>query len=164
MRKFMAAVAIFGFACGGGEADSSASSTPATPSQPAAAQPAEAPAAPATGTLHEVRMQLTASGSYVFSPVNLTIKAGDSVRWINESGPPHNVAFKASEIPTGAGDFLTQTFASDAQKIGPMSGRLMTQLGDTYEINFAGAPTGTYGYTCTPHEALGMAGILTIEE
>ncbi len=160
MRKFMAAVAVFGFACGGGEADSAPPSIPATPSQPAA----DAPTATASGIVHEIRMQLTASGSYVFSPANMTLKVGDAVRWINESGPPHNVAFKADNLPTSGEDFLTQAYASDAQKIGPMSGRLMIQVGDTYEISFAGAPPGTYGYTCTPHEALGMSGVLTIEE
>jgi plastocyanin len=161
MRKFMAAVAVFGLACGGGESGSAETSPPAT------SQPGTAPAAPAdmgSGTVHEVAMKLTAAGAYVFEPSTLTIKAGDTVRWVNESGPPHNVQFLDGEIPTTAGDFLVQAYAGDAQKIGPMSGRLMTQIGDTYEISFAGAPTGTYGYTCTPHQALGMNGTLTVEE
>ena len=163
MRKFMAAVAVFGFACGGGESGDSSSSTPAATSQPAAA-PASAPAATGTGTVHEVSMQLTSGGLYVFAPTTLTIKVGDTVRWLNESGPPHNVAFQADGVPAGAGDVLTRAYARDAQKIGPMSGRLMTQIGDTYEISFAGAPTGTYNYNCTPHQPLGMTATLTVEE
>ena len=159
MRKFTAAVAVFGFACGGGESGSAASSTPAATSQPAAV-----PAATVTGTVHEVVMKLTEGGQYVFEPDTLTIKVGDTVRWLNESGPPHNVQFLGDEAPAGAGDFLVQAYAGDAQKIGPMSGRLLNQIGDTYQITFAGAPTGTYGYTCTPHQALGMSGTLTVEE
>ncbi len=162
MRKFMAAVAAFGFACGGGESESAASSTPAATSQPTAA-PA-APAVTGTGTVHEVAMNLTDGGEYVFEPATLTIKVGDTVRWLNESGPPHNVQFLGDEMPAGASDFLVQAYAGDAQKIGPMSGRLLTQIGDTYEITFAGAPAGTYGYTCTPHQALGMNGTVTVEE
>lgn len=159
MRKFMAAVAVFGFACGGGESGSAASSTPALTSQPAAV-----PAVTGTGTVHEVAMKLTDGGQYVFEPATLTIKVGDTVRWLNESGPPHNVQFLGDEIPVGAHDFLVQAYAGDAQKIGPMSGRFLMQIGETYEITFAGAPTGTYGYTCTPHQALGMSGTLTVEE
>ncbi len=159
MRKFMAAVAVFGFACGGGESGSTVSSTPAVTSQPAAA-----PAVTGTGTVHEVAMKLTDGGQYVFEPATLTIKVGDTVRWLNESGPPHNVQFLGDEVPAGAGDFLVQAYAGDAKKIGPMSGRLLMQIGETYEITFAGAPTGTYGYTCTPHQALGMSGTLTVEE
>ncbi len=159
MRKFMAAVAAFGFACGGGESESAVSSTPAVTSQPDAA-----PAVTGTGTVHEVAMKLTDGGEYVFEPATLTIKVGDTVRWLNESGPPHNVQFLGDETLEGANDFLVQAYAGDAAKIGPMSGRLLTQIGDTYEITFAGAPTGTYDYTCTPHQALGMNGTLTVEE
>ncbi len=160
MRKLMAAVAVFGVACGGGESGGAES----TPAETTPAATTEAPAATGTGTVHEVAMKLTDAGAYVFEPVTLTIKVGDTVRWLNESGPPHNVAFYADQVPAGAGDFLTQAFASDAMKIGPMAGRLMTQIGDTYEVTFAGAPTGDYGYFCTPHEALGMKATLTIEE
>jgi plastocyanin len=162
MRKFMAAVTVFGFACGGGESES-ASSTPAVPSQSAEVQ-AEAAAPAEMGTVHEVSMKLTSDGRYVFEPAAITIKVGDTVRWLNESGPPHNVAFDENAIPGGAEAFLTQQFAGDAQKMGPMAGRLMTQIGDTYEITFAGAPTGTYNYFCTPHLALGMKATLTVEE
>ena len=160
MRKFMAAVAVFGFACGGGESGDAASSTPPATSQPAAA----AATTTGTGTVHQVVMKLTDGGQYVFEPATLTIKVGDTVRWVNESGPPHNVQFFGDQIPAGAGDVLVQAYAGDAQKIGPMSGRLLMQLGETYEISFAAAPAGTYGYTCTPHQALGMNGTLTVEE
>ncbi len=44
-----------------------------------------------------------------------------------------------------------------------MSGRLLTQDGQTYEITFVGAPTGTYEYFCVPHETLGMTATLVVE-
>ena len=45
----------------------------------------------------------------------------------------------------------------------PMSGALLMAPNAVYEIVFAGAPTGEYAYTCTPHELLGMVATLTIE-
>jgi plastocyanin len=48
-------------------------------------------------------------------------------------------------------------------RMGNLSGKLIIQPNETYEIVFANAPTGNYGYTCTPHELLGMNATLTIE-
>ncbi|HEX9691602.1 MAG TPA: plastocyanin/azurin family copper-binding protein [Gemmatimonadales bacterium] len=158
MRKVLAAMAVFAVGCGGGADQTPADTAPAVTAQPAA----EAPMA-GNGTVHEVEMELTADGQYVYEPASLTIKVGDTVRWLNVSGFPHNVAFYADQIPEGAETFLTAVYAADAGKIGPMSGRLMVQAGDVYEITFVGAPTGSYGYFCTPHEALGMKATLTVE-
>ena len=161
MQRLVAAVAVFGVACGG-SGETAEESVPAIVAETA---PAVTPApAPALGMVHEVEMKLTNDGQYVFEPAELTIKAGDTVRWLNVSGFPHNIAFYADQIPAGADGFLTTQFAGDAAKLGPMAGRLMIQPGDTYEITFAGAPTGSYGYFCTPHEALGMKATLTVQE
>lgn len=110
-------------------------------------------------------MLLTADGNYVYRPASLTIKVGDKVRWLNVSGFPHNVAFYDGQIPSGAKDYLTNIFqgSTGQGKIGPMSGRLMLQANEVFEITFAGAPTGTYNYYCTPHEALGMKATLTVQ-
>jgi plastocyanin len=160
MRKLLAAMAVFAVGCGGGGEQPAAEEAAEMTAQPAA----EMTAAEGTGTVHEVEMMLTAEGQYVYAPAELTIKAGDTVRWLNVSGFPHNVAFYGDQIPEGAEDFLTGAYMADAAKIGPMAGRLMVQAGDTYEITFDGAPAGSYGYFCTPHEALGMVATLTIEE
>ena len=164
MRKYLAAAAAFSFACGGGE-PAAQDSQPAATAEPevAAAAPAPAPA-PATGMVHEIEMKLTAGGQYVFEPAAVAIKVGDTVRWLNVSGLPHNVAFYGDQIPAGAERFLMRQFADDAAKLGPMASHLMTQAGESFEITFTGAPTGLYGYFCTPHEALGMKATLTIEQ
>lgn len=159
MRKLMAAVAVVALACGGGE--QGAEQTPAA----GAAEPQAVAQAPATGTgtVHTVEMLLTDAGMYVYRPVTLTIKAGDTVRWLNVSGFPHNVAFWGDSVPQGAQRYLQGKFAGDAQKIGPLSGRLLTQAQQSYEMTFDGAPTGTYTYYCTPHLALGMKATLTVQ-
>jgi plastocyanin len=161
MRKLVASLALFALACGGGEQGAQEEAQAAAqPSQPAA--PAAQPAGGGTGTVHTVEMLLTNDGQYVYRPASLTIRVGDTVRWLNVSGFPHNVAFYQDQIPQGAAQFLSAAMPAEG-KLGPMSGRLMTQPNETYEITFSGAPTGTYNYFCTPHEALGMKGTLTIQ-
>ena len=148
----------------GGEPRSPAADTAIAPpaAAPATAAPAEAPAgAPTaiTGTTHEVRMLGDASG-YRYDPVNLTIKAGDGVRWTMVSGPPHNVSFWADSIPAGAAASLTSAMA---QQTGPLTGPLLMQQNETYTMSFAGAPKGTYRYYCTPHLAMGMKATITVQ-
>jgi plastocyanin len=157
MRQVVAALAIAALACGGEQAGQQQQQAPATP---AAAPQAAGEAQPAaTGTVHEVRMELR-NGNYIYDPANLTIKVGDTVRWINISGFPHNVSFYENQIPPGAAEFLKRAMPN---QMSPLNGPLFTDSLATYEINFAGAPTGTYGYYCIPHEALGMKGTLTVQ-
>jgi plastocyanin len=98
-------------------------------------------------------------GAYRFTPATLAIKAGDVVRWINSSGGPHNVAFKKAKIPAGAGDVLN---AAMKGRILDLGGPYIKDSLATYEVSFAGAPVGTYTYTCLPHESLGMVATLTV--
>ena len=156
MRKLIAALALFAIACGGGEP----ASDEAEPEAPGQAEPAATDHA-GTGTVHEVRMLLTNDGNYVYEPAELTIKVGDTVRWVNVNDV-HNVAFYADQIPSGAAEVLETLMPSEG-KLGPLSGRLISQPNESYDITFVGVPTGDYGYFCTPHEALGMVATLTIE-
>lgn len=163
MRKLIAAFAVLGLACGGGEQGAqSEGATEGAAMQPC--QPTATATERGTGTVHEVQMLLTNDGNYVYRPATLTIKVGDTVRWLNMSGFPHNVAFYENQIPAGAKDYLTTVYAGKQGNIGPMSGMLMTQPNQSFEITFTGAPRGTYGYFCTPHEALGMKATLTVEQ
>ncbi|MEX0691937.1 MAG: plastocyanin/azurin family copper-binding protein [Gemmatimonadales bacterium] len=154
MRTILAGLVLVAVACGGGESGSSDSAPAATPAADAA-QPA------AQGAVHEVRMELTAGGDYVYSPAALTIRQGDRVRWLNISGFPHNVAFYGDRIPAGAEAILN---AAMTNRMGSLSGALMVAPNAVYEISFAGAPTGTYNYFCTPHEMVGMVATLTITQ
>ena len=39
------------------------------------------------------------SGALVFDPATVTIKAGESVSWVNNAGYPHNIVFDEDAIP-----------------------------------------------------------------
>ena len=133
-------------------------SAAASPSAAPSTTPTAAPA-PATGKTHDVQMLGDASG-YRFNPVSITIKRGDAVRWTNVSGGPHNVSFWPDSIPAGAQAPLS---ASMPQQMSPLVGPLLTTPNQTYTISFANAPAGTYKYYCTPHLALGMKGVITVQ-
>ena len=153
-----AGLALFVAACGGGEQKASdQQQSTATPEQQA---PAAAPAAPAGGgTTHDVNMVLEGS-SYKYVPDQLTIKAGDQVRFHNVSGGPHNVSFWADSIPSGAADALK---AGMPDQMAPLEGQLITEPNAVYTVTFTNAPAGEYKYYCLPHLALGMKGRITVQ-
>lgn len=156
MRRVLATVAMVGLACSGGQsqAGAEAASASETPLSTVAA-------ASATSAVHSVDMVLTAQGEYRFVPEALTIKTGDTVKWINVSGGPHNVKFLSDAIPGGAAEVLSS--AMEGRMMTALEGMLMLAPNAEYEISFAGAPAGTYDYTCTPHTPLGMDAKLTVE-
>jgi plastocyanin len=125
-----------------------------------AAEPGETQAPAMTGTVHDVNMVLEGT-SYKFVPATLTIKPGDVVRWHNVSGGPHSVDFWADSIPAGAVPVLN---AAMSDKMSDLSGPMMVEPNAVYEVSFAGAPVGEYGYYCLPHLAMGMTAMLTVAE
>lgn len=138
-------------ACGGGEKPADTAAAPAAPA-------ATAPAA-ATGATHTVNMEMQGS-TYHFAPAELTVKAGDVVNFVNVSGGPHNVQFKGDSIPAGAAAVLD---ANMANRMGPLQGQMVMGPNEVYAVSFAGAPVGTYNFTCLPHAALGMHGKITVQ-
>ena len=147
----VAGLAVVLMACGGEK-----QATPVADTTVAAA-PAPAPAAGAT---HDVNMVLEGT-SYKFVPNELSVKVGDQVVFHNVSGGPHNVQFFADSIPTGAQAVIDPQF-KDA--LGPLSSMLLTEPNATLAVSFAGAPAGTYAFTCTPHMAMKMHGKITVTQ
>jgi plastocyanin len=152
-------------ACGGGEnkaADTAAKAADTTAMAPAVPAPAggAAAAAPITGTTHEVKMIGDASG-YKFDPANITIKAGDGIKFINVSGGPHNVAFDPAMVPA---DLKAQLDANmPGAKTGELSGPLLTNPNEAYVISFGNVKPGKYPIHCTPHLAMNMKGEVTVQ-
>lgn len=127
---------------------------------PAAAGAAGAVAAkPATGTTHEVKMYGDDKG-YRFEPANLTIKQGDAIKFIDVNGGPHNVAFDPAAIPSGAAAQLNANMPNPASEL---SSQMLMNPNDAVTVSFAGVPAGTYNYHCTPHLAMGMKGVVTVQ-
>ncbi|MEC8191745.1 MAG: plastocyanin/azurin family copper-binding protein [Myxococcota bacterium] len=97
----------------------------------------------ADGTVHEV---LTADGDMTFTPEDLTISVGDTVRFV--MSPTHN-AIEVSE----------DTYAS--RGTAALNGGFQVTFGQTDEVTFTEA--GTHYYVCTPHVTIGMVGTITVE-
>jgi plastocyanin len=95
-----------------------------------------------------------------FDPAAITIAPGTTVRFINVSGGPHNVAFWADSIPAGAPAVLN---AAMPDRMGELSSRFVTAPNETMDLSFAGASTGTYKAYCLPHLALGMKLTITVQ-
>lgn len=150
-------------ACGGSSEQTSDSSAAATaePAAGAATTPAGTPgaAAPITGTTHEVKMVGDASTGYKFVPENLTIKAGDGVKWTMVSGGPHNVAFQ--NVSAAAKSQLMANMPD--QSSGELSSKMMMQPSEFMTMSFANVVAGKYDYVCTPHIAMNMKGSITVQ-
>ncbi|MCL4306338.1 hypothetical protein KJZ99_10510 [bacterium] len=91
----------------------------------------------ALATLHTVNVN-----SLSFSPANITIQQGDTVRWVKTAGV-HNVAEVSPTPVFRSGEPTGSAF--------------------TYTFVFAAPLVGTYNYRCEVHAASGMIGSVTVE-
>lgn len=96
---------------------------------------------PASAGTATVKMG-TDSGMLAFEPSTVTIKAGDTVKWVNNKLPPHNIVFEGSA-------------ANKSHQ------QLLFSPGESYEATFD--DPGTYSYYCAPHRGAGMAGKVVVE-
>jgi len=165
----LAASAVVLGACAGGDKNAGDTTAVAVDTAaPAAAAPATTTPAPAggaataaaiTGTTHEVKMIGDATG-YKFDPANITVKAGDGIKFTVVNGGPHNVAFDPATIPA---DVQGQLDANISEKMAQLSSALKTNAGESVTVSFANIKPGKYPFHCTPHLALGMKGEITVQ-
>jgi plastocyanin len=161
MALFSSAVVLG--ACGGGEKKPEATPATQTPA-PAAGTPAgpvtAGTPAPITGKTTEIKMTGDATG-YKFEPSNVTISAGDALKFVVVNGGPHNVAFDPAQFTDAAVRAqLDANFGAD--KMGELSSNLKMSPGDGITISFGGIKPGTYTFNCTPHLAMNMKGTVTV--
>jgi plastocyanin len=176
----LASTAVLG-ACGGEKAatdTAAANAAAASATTPAATTPAATPsaatpapttgaapaggavaAAPATGKTWEVKMMVDVT-TYKFEPANLTIKQGDAVKFIMVSGGPHNVTF---QNVTDAAAKAQLDANMQGAKMGELSSPMLMAPNEAYVVSFAKVPAGTYNYICTPHAAMNMKGVITVQ-
>jgi plastocyanin len=94
-------------------------------------------------------------GELKFVPETLEIQPGDTVKWVMNKVPPHNVVFESDKIPN-ANKAL-------AEKISHK--KLLFAPGETYESLFSVAEaSGTYPYYCEPHRGAGMVGKIIVKD
>ncbi len=132
------AVGILAAACGGSQTASSHTAT-ASPSPSAASSPAPSEASPSSGQANQVVTVEETNASNAggaFSPKEIHLNAGGTVRWVNHSGNIHNVTFDDRSL--GASPIMYK--------------------GDSYEKKLD--RPGRYHYACTFHP--GMEGTVLV--
>ena len=90
---------------------------------------------------YAVEIQMGYNGNLVFEPAEVTVSAGDTVTFVNNALPPHNI------IVEGREDLSREA--------------LMFSPGETQEIVFA--DKGDFNFKCAPHEGAGMKGVIHVE-
>ena len=111
---------------------------------------------PAAPKLIESRMT---DGKFI--PAVLTVHPGDTVRFKNGFGGPHNVQFFADSIPAASQAILDA--AMPEEKIGPLSSHLLLEEDEVYQFVVPALPPGRYPFVCLPHFAMSMKGALVVE-
>jgi len=104
---------------------------------------------PAAAETYTIKMG-SDSGALMFYPPTVTIKAGDTVKWVNNKVYPHNIVF----------DTVPGQDAALAAKLSHK--QLLTAPKQEVETAFTDLPTGEYSYFCTPHRGAGMAGKIIV--
>ena len=90
---------------------------------------------------YATEIQMGYEGNLVFEPNEVTVNAGDTVTFVNNALPPHNIIF--------------DKFASLSRE------SLMFTPGETQDIKFA--TVGDYSFKCAPHEGAGMKGVIHVQ-
>ncbi|NJK47087.1 plastocyanin [Candidatus Gracilibacteria bacterium] len=103
--------------------------------------------APAAAETYTVKMGAD-SGMLQFDPPTVTIKAGDTVKWVNNKLAPHNVMFDGSKMDSAV-----------ATKISHKN--LVFSPGESFETTFS--EPGEYSYYCEPHRGAGMVGKVIVQ-
>jgi len=111
-----------------------------------------ASAAPAAAETFTVKMGAD-NGMLAFEPAKLTVKPGDTVKWVINKVPPHNVVFDGASIP-GGDKALAESLSHKKLEMTPGGGFEATIPAD--------APAGEYTYYCEPHRGAGMVGKITV--
>ena len=105
--------------------------------------------------MHVVRLEANR-----FVPADSRVMAGDTVRFVNGQGGPHNVQFMAESIPATA-----QSLLNDAMKnrILPLTSPMFIVPDESYTLVVPKLAPGRYAFLCSPHWAT-MRGSLTVVE
>ena len=93
------------------------------------------------GKAYAAEITMGKDGMLVFEPCELTVDVGETVTFINNELPPHNVMF------------------ADYQELS--HGDLMFSAGESFDVTFEKA--GDYAFQCDPHAGAGMKGVIHVQ-
>jgi plastocyanin len=97
-------------------------------------------ASPASADTVTVKMG-SDGGQLVFDPKEVTIKVGDTIKWLNNKAYPHNIVFDGHEE-------LSHKRLSQKPK---------AELESTFN------EAGEFSYYCSPHRGAGMQGKVIVQ-
>lgn len=89
---------------------------------------------------YAVDVSMGSNGNLIFEPNNITINSGETIHFVNDMLPPHNI------IVEGRADLSRES--------------LMFSPGESQDILFADA--GDYEFFCGPHQGAGMTGTIHV--
>ena len=90
---------------------------------------------------YAAEIQMGKDGMLVFAPCELTVAVGESVTFVNNELPPHNVMF------TGHDELSHNDLAFSP--------------GESFEVTFN--EPGDYAFQCDPHAGAGMKGVIHVK-
>ncbi|MBD1944579.1 plastocyanin [Coleofasciculus sp. FACHB-712] len=110
-----------------------------------------------SGAYYTIKMG-TDSGMLRFEPAELTIKPGDTVKFVHNGPqdvvPPYNAVFDPTGVPNG-----DKALARELSHY-----KMLFDVGESYETTFPlDAPPGTYPYYSQPQQKGGMVGKIIVE-
>ena len=91
---------------------------------------------------YATEIQMGYNGNLVFNPSEATINSGESITFVNNDLPPHNIVF------VNGHEHLTRPDLNFVK-------------GDTVDITFS--EPGEYEYQCEPHAGAGMKGVIHVK-
>jgi plastocyanin len=103
--------------------------------------------------------EIAMTDAFRFEPGTLSVEAGTTVTFVNDSDQSHTATAYSEEVPEGA-FFSSGGFGSEAEARDELAGALVSP-GESFEVTLD-AP-GAYRYYCIPHEDQGMKGTIEIE-
>jgi plastocyanin len=95
----------------------------------------------------------TDKGLLKFEPSKLTVKPGDTIVWLNNKVPPHNVVFDPVKNPA-KDKALAESLSHKKLLLNPKQ--------TVTTVIPADAPAGDYVFYCAPHRGAGMTGKITV--
>src|SRR5206468_3212469 len=92
-----------------------------------------------------VKMVDAPGGQFAFQPAAIVAQRGDTLRFVQTSSAPHDIAFRSTPKGSKLGAASTSPY-------------LITP-GQTYDLVLDSRfPDGAYAFVCDPHEGAGMHG------